>query len=123
MSIEQFELSWRVGAERFTVVVSADGVPLLTCPAGTQPVVAERKGPARRGQAWKDEEEDHLRDGFARGETVEALAAELGRTRGSVAARLVRMGLLDESEAGLRYPVPRAVVAVPAVDATTDAPG
>ncbi|MDP2311733.1 MAG: hypothetical protein Q8P41_02420 [Pseudomonadota bacterium] len=123
MSIELLEVSWRVGTDRFSFVLTPDGTPHLTGPGVTElaafgpaapppvrerPAKATRPGPARRGQAWSEDEETQLREGFARGDEPAAIATTLGRTSGSVRARLVRMGLLDEVAAGLRYPVPRA---------------
>ncbi len=115
MSIEMLEVSWRVGAERYSFVLTPDGTPHLIGPglseASETPTPAHPdpavRGPARRGKAWTYDEEAQLREGFTRGEPPAALATALGRTSGSVRARLVRLGLLDETEAGLRYPVAR----------------
>lgn len=119
MSIELLEVSWRVGADRFSFVLTPDGTPHLSgpgvaellepaepsdAPARTAPA---RTGPARRGKAWSEAEEAQLRERFTHGDAPADIGAALGRTSGAVRARLVRMGLLDEEAAGLRYPVPR----------------
>lgn len=118
MSIELLEVSWRVGADRFSFVLTPDGAPHLTGPGVRELTEAAEPtdrpaGPARRGKAWSEEEEAQLRERFTRGDTPADIAAALGRTSGSVRARLVRMGLLDEEAAGLRYPVARSAAVAP----------
>jgi hypothetical protein len=113
MSVSEFEVHWRVGARHFSLTVDAEGVPHLDPPLSDDaapglPAPAARPGPARRGRAWTEDEEARLRVGFTAGEEPKALASELGRTPGAVRARLVVLGLLDEAEAGLRYPVQRS---------------
>ncbi|MDP2310285.1 MAG: hypothetical protein Q8P18_29990 [Pseudomonadota bacterium] len=121
MSIEVLEVSWRVGADRFSFTLTPDGTPHLTgpgvreLPEGAEPTPRPgRAAPARRGKVWSDEEEAQLREWFTRGDSPADIGAVLDRTSGAVRARLVRMGLLDEEAAGLRYPVPRAVPDEPA---------
>jgi hypothetical protein len=139
MSIEELEINWRVGAHRYSLVLTPDGRPHLTGPAGAvealgnsagataagppdAPAAAPpRPGPERRGKAWSELEEAHVCDGFARGDTPGAIAAALGRTSGAVRARLVRFGLLTEEEAGLRYPVPRSEAADSAAPSAAEA--
>jgi hypothetical protein len=120
MSIELLEVSWRVGADRFSFVLTPDGTPHLTGPGVRELTEAAEPtarpaptGPARRGKAWSDDEEAQLRARFTQGGTPGAIATALGRTSGSVRARLVRLGLLDEEAAGLRYPVARGAAAAP----------
>lgn len=113
VSVDMLEVTWRIGADRFSFVLTPDGTPHLSGPGlrqlAEQPTgPATRTGPARRGKAWSEEEEAQLRERFTRGDTAGDIGAQLGRTSGSVRARLVRMGLLDEEAAGLRYPVPRS---------------
>ena len=48
---------------------------------------------ARR--SWSDDEQDRLRDEWARGEDLEAIAILHGRTRNAIASRLLKLGLID----------------------------
>jgi len=131
MSIEELEINWRVGAHRYSLVLTPDGRPHLSGPVAAGPLpeaagfdappATPRPGPARRGKAWSDEDEAQVRGGFARGETPGAIAAALGRTSGAVRARLVRFGLLTEEEAGLRYPVARSDAAESAAPSAAEA--
>lgn len=61
---------------------------------------------------WTAEQEDALIAGFHRGETVEQLAAAVGRRVGGVRARLISLGVI-EPEPGdrLRFPGTPAVAA------------
>ncbi len=64
-----------------------------------------RRG-ARAGQPWSVEDEARLAASHASGKSPKECARLLERTPGAVKARLVKLGLLDASEAaGLRYPV------------------
>jgi hypothetical protein len=98
MKLDFLEIRWTEDGEPRQLIFGGDDLP----PAGT---VSPRPGPARRGRPWSEEEEGALRDGFGRGESPEALAKGTGRTAGAVRARLVKLGLLDAAEAGLRYPL------------------
>jgi hypothetical protein len=63
--------------------------------AGSQrPVKGKR--PERAGEGWDKTEDDELRFLFGQRRPVQAIAAELGRTRGAITARLVRLGLVNE---------------------------
>ena len=68
-----------------------------------------RTQPKRRGnsgKAWQVEDEARLAAGHAAGKSTAELGKDLQRSRGAVTARLVRLGLVDESEVGpLRYAV------------------
>ncbi len=74
-------------------------------------VVPRHPAPANRGRPWTDAEHASLADAFAEGTAPVDIARSMGRTRGAVLARLVRLGLLDEAEAGLRYPASRSPTA------------
>lgn len=117
MIIEELEITWRSGARTHRLVLDVDGIPTLDGVSDTRPARREpeprpersdaRPGAERRGKVWTEDEETRLREGFAAGEDPAALGRAIGRTRGAVAARLVRLGLLTEEAAGLRYPVQR----------------
>lgn len=70
-------------------------------PAANPQVAREE---SRRGKAWTAREEDDVRARWAAGGDAAEIGLALGRSRGAVTARLVLMGLLDEAEAGLRWP-------------------
>jgi hypothetical protein len=96
MEIMELSIRWRDGSGVWRLRLG-DGKPRLTPDAG------DKEG--RRGSAWSEEEEEAIRASFAAGDSVPDLAERLGRSAGAVRARLVRLGLLSEEEAGLRYPV------------------
>lgn len=111
-----FEVHWRVGGRAFSLVIAPDGTPQLGgevsagAPASPPPVPPPvlppvPTGPANRGRAWTEEDEARIRAGHEAGEGTEVLAAAVGRSRGAVLARLVKLGLVDPAEADLRYPV------------------
>ena len=104
MSIEELELNWRVGAHRYSLVLGPDGLPHFSGPVsggGGEPTPLAPDAPERPARAAR------LRDRFDRGETPSTLARAIGRSAGAVRARLVRMDLLAEADAKLRYPVAR----------------
>ena len=70
-------------------------------PAGANP---PRPGPTNRGKPWTADEEARAHAAWAAGDDAADIGRALGRSRGAVMARLVRLGLVDEAEAGLRYP-------------------
>ncbi|RXH56364.1 hypothetical protein GRAN_3221 [Granulicella sibirica] len=55
-----------------------------------------KKGPDRAGQGWSRAEDDELRRLFGQRRQIADLAVQLGRTTGAIAARLVRLGLVNE---------------------------
>lgn len=60
--------------------------------------------PTNFGRPWQVEDEARLAAGHAAGQSPAELAAVVGRSKNSVSARLVKLGLLDASEvSGLRY--------------------
>jgi hypothetical protein len=52
--------------------------------------------PVQAGKSWSDEEDAHLRDGFAARTPAKDLAETHGRTPGAIRARLVKLGLIAE---------------------------
>ncbi len=66
----------------------------------------QARKPPNAGRPWKVEDEARLAAGHAAGKEPAELARVVGRSKGSVLARLVKLGLVDASAAtGLRYPV------------------
>ncbi|MED5371599.1 MAG: hypothetical protein VX899_11325 [Myxococcota bacterium] len=64
------------------------------------------KTPAvRAGAPWSEDEEQRLRDGHEAGRSRAELSKELGRSRGAVTARLVKLGLLEPDTPGHRFRV------------------
>lgn len=57
---------------------------------------ARGKRPERMGEGWDRAQDEELRFLFTQRRPVQAIAAELGRTRGAITARLVRLGLVNE---------------------------
>lgn len=122
------DLVWTAADQTFRLAMSATPAPeptlhlpdgraiVLTVPAwlalrdalraldpnGT--VKPNRPGPANRGKPWAPDDDERVSTGFQAGIEPAAIAREVGRTRGAVVARLVRLGLMEESAAGLRYP-------------------
>jgi hypothetical protein len=133
MVIEEVEISWQIEGRRHRARLAAEGFVLLPVegPILDVPLDAAERPPAvaavpptppaepggtgggatpqlaRKGKAWSDGEEEELRRAFVADEPSRDIARRLGRSHGAVVARLVRMGLLDEALAGLRYPVKR----------------
>ena len=62
---------------------------------------ASTSGPPNAGRPWSNDEDDALASAFDAGETIGALAARLGRTRGAINARLVKLGKIEMPQ-GLR---------------------
>jgi len=54
--------------------------------------------PRNAGRPWPAEDDLALAKGFDAGTTVAALAAAMGRTRGAITARLVRLGRIEAPE-------------------------
>ena len=59
--------------------------------------------PPNAGKPWRVEDEAMLAAGHATGRPVAEMARAVGRTPGSVKARLVHLGLLDEATVNLRF--------------------
>jgi hypothetical protein len=52
--------------------------------------------PGNAGSAWAEEEDHRLLDAFDQGATVDQLAHSHSRSKGGIAARLVRLGRIKE---------------------------
>lgn len=64
----------------------------------------QSKRPRNSGKSWAVEDEARLAAGHAAGKSASELGKELRRSGKAVTARLLRLGLIDESEAGpLRF--------------------
>lgn len=112
MALEEIEIRWRRDGAWQTLAIDAEGdLRVGPAPGAAAPPAAaaarHRGGPARRGKAWTQAEEDALELRLVTADDAEALARDLGRSRGAVLARAVKLGILDETEVGLRYPVAR----------------
>lgn len=57
-------------------------------------LVRRRPPPPQAGRRWSPGDDAALRSGYAAGQDARALAAGLGRTRGAVESRLVRLGAI-----------------------------
>lgn len=97
----------------FAAVVAlegADGAPGPAVDAGDPPVAPARPvrpRPPNSGRPWTDADDRRLVEAFDGGAEERELAAEFGRSRTSVRARLIRLGrgaLLEDGPAP-RYPV------------------
>jgi hypothetical protein len=75
---------------------------------GTQPHSAL---PPRRGQAWSEEEDRQLYEGFLAGHAMDRMASAHQRSIGGIAARLRRLGLIDANGEIVEPPPPFAVPA------------
>ncbi len=130
--LDVFEVSWRVGAGEYrfssprSVFTLPDGAELalpLAAWAGLRevlrllpvapgeaseasvPLPSGKPTPTNRGKAWLPEEEERCAAAWTSGDEPAEIAVALGRSRGAVLARLVKLGLLEEGEAELRFPV------------------
>lgn len=102
-----FEFRWKAGGRQHALFIDSSGHPHLDDDGGDdapEPSPRARPRAAQRGRRWSEEEEDCLRTRLRGVEDATPLAEELGRSRGAVLARGVRLGLIAEEDAGLRYP-------------------
>lgn len=60
--------------------------------------VGLRKGPSRAGEGWTSSEDDEVSQAFHQGESLSVIARSQQRTRGAIAARLVRLGLVSNRQ-------------------------
>lgn len=74
----------------------ASHVPLIEREQRRQQRVRDLGQPLNTGKAWTSDEERVLRALFRRGLRAGEIARRVGRSRDAVAARLVRLGLLEE---------------------------
>ena len=63
------------------------------------------------GKPWSGEEDHRLADNFDAGQTITALAVQHGRSRVAIQARLIRLGKLQPSAKGPRFPIPQPALA------------
>jgi hypothetical protein len=100
MVLEEMRIQWTSEGATYAIVIDAAGRPAIE---GAEPPKRQRSGPARRGQSWTEEEETVIAAKLNSVDDAPAIAAELGRTRGAVLARAVKLGLIDASEVTLRF--------------------
>jgi hypothetical protein len=100
MVFEAMRIQWTSDGETYAIVIDSAGRPTIE---GAEPPKRQRSGPARRGQSWSEEEETVIAAKLNTVDDAAAIAEELGRTRGAVLARAVKLGLLDASEVNLRF--------------------
>jgi hypothetical protein len=102
MVFEEILIQWTSDGETHTIHIDSTGRPTIDeepPPART----SRRPGPPRRGQSWTEEEESVIAAKLNSVDDAPAIAEELGRTRGAVLARAVKLGLLDPGEVTLRF--------------------
>lgn len=58
-------------------------------------MVAEKQQPENAGKPWTTDLDKELRERFESGESVSALGKHFGRTRNSIEARLMKLGLKE----------------------------
>lgn len=68
-----------------------------------QPAVVAKPKPAlaNAGLKWTSEQETELLAAFDQGKEVKEIAVQMGRTRGSITARLVRLGRITEESSAV----------------------
>ena len=59
---------------------------------------ALRKGPSRAGEGWTLREDEEVTGAFTQGQPLSAVARTQQRTRGAIAACLVRLGLVSSRQ-------------------------
>ncbi len=95
-------------------LLPAHPAPEADVVALTRPVAAVVH--PNRGRAWSADDEARCAAAWTAGDDPREIGLAVGRTRAAVLARLVRLGLLDEAAAGLRFPagarIERGVAAV-----------
>jgi hypothetical protein len=101
MVLEEMRIQWTSDGETHVLVIDSAGRP--TIEGAEPPPKRKRSGAARRGQSWTEEEETVIAAKLNSVDDAPAIAAELGRTRGAVLARAVKLGLIDASEVNLRF--------------------
>ena len=111
---EGFEIRWRGDAGPATLTIDAAGSARLYGPSGSDPGAAAASKEATspragfgKGRRWTEVEEADLTRDYGDGVSVAGLARAHGRSEGAIRSRLVRLGLLEEAVAGLRFPVAR----------------
>jgi hypothetical protein len=64
----------------------------------------QRRGPPSQGRPWTAEADADLAAAFEGGEAVTSLAERMGRTRGAITARLIKLGKLED-DGSRRWPL------------------
>lgn len=85
--VELGEADWRALQQAIARLFPAPAAP-----------PAETPQQARTGRAWTAAMDAHLAARWTAGETLARLAASLGRSAGAIAARLVRLGLVESRQ-------------------------
>ena len=62
-----------------------------------KPAPRQRTAPVRAGAKWTDEEDQAVAEAFSGGIKISQIARDHGRTSGSIRARLIRLGLIEET--------------------------
>jgi hypothetical protein len=91
--------------------VAADSLGPAKNEEAPPPAVVVRKpksAPVNAGLKWTTEQEADLLAAFDQGAPVKEIAGQLGRTRASITARLVRLGRMTEEPLAARSPVPQS---------------
>ena len=57
-----------------------------------------KNGPIRAGEGWSSQEDEEVRRAFTLGQPLSVIARRQQRTRGAIAARLVRLGLVSNRQ-------------------------
>ncbi len=100
MVFEEMRIQWTSDGETYAIHFDSTGRPTIDSDA---PERKPRPGPPRRGQSWTEEEETVIAAKLNSVDDAGAIAEELGRSRGAILARAVKLGLLDPSEVTLRF--------------------
>lgn len=64
--------------------------------------------PANAGKPWTDEEEKQLGAAYDAGESIPALCKTYARTKGSITARLFKLGKIEQNPYAVQTPVRQA---------------
>lgn len=108
MVFEEMRIQWTSDGETYAIHIDSTGRPTIDSagrPAtdGDAAPKRQRTGPPRRGSPWTEDEETVIAAKLNSVDDAAAIAKELGRTRGGVLARAVKLGLIDSSEVTLRF--------------------
>jgi hypothetical protein len=114
MLFDEIEIRWRAYGEVYTLILEPDGRPHLVHEddwgplraAQPEPRPVRKLGPPRRGKQWT-EDEDLTVVAHVNSEADASRVAEmLGRSKGAVLARAVKLGTIDPGAVTLRFPGP-----------------
>jgi len=85
----------------FATLALLEGQPTAYPPLPTERAGAASSSPRNAGRSWSATDDDALVQAFDAGSTISSIAEGLGRTRGAITARLVKLGKI-EAPPGLR---------------------